>query len=44
MTNNTSAAWGRVVASRKFVWLAGFLFMRSYYYLRVVVAPVMGWR
>jgi hypothetical protein len=39
-----TACLGRARGMEKFALLAAFLFIRSYYYLRVVVAPAVGWQ
>jgi len=36
-----SAVWGRFA---RYTWLAGFLMIRTHYFLTAVVLPSFGWR
>lgn len=37
-----SAIWGRRVG--RYAWLAGFLLIRTHYFLTAIVLPAFGWR
>jgi hypothetical protein len=37
-----SAIWGRRVS--RYAWVAGFLLIRTHYFLTAIVLPAFGWR
>jgi len=37
-----SAVWGRLFT--RYAWLAGFLVIRTHYFLTAIVLPSFGWR
>lgn len=42
MKSDMSAVWGRLVT--RYAWLAGFLLLRTHYFLTAIVLPFFGWR
>jgi hypothetical protein len=40
--DDRSAIWGRRIG--RYAWVAGFLLIRTHYFLTAIVAPFFGWR